>query len=158
MRLSVQRRLTLIILLLGLCMAASGCSSQKAAKPWVGTPNQVAGLVETEAVKVDGVSQVKALAADKTIYIGLELKENEGEQQTRAIEQSVLDRMAYLEPDYNIAVTSDMTLVGIIKEVAAGFAQGNRLSNYSNQITQLDQGITLKKAAVNPGPVPSSAH
>jgi Sporulation lipoprotein YhcN/YlaJ (Spore_YhcN_YlaJ). len=139
-------------------MATSGCSSQKAAKPEPGTPNQVAGLVESEAVKVDGVSQVKALAADKTIYIGLELKENQGEQQTRAIEQSVLDRMAYLEPGYNIAVTSDMTLVGKIKEIAEGFAQGNRLSTYSSQIMQLDQGIKLKKTAVSPGPAPSSVH
>ncbi|MEA4925662.1 MAG: YhcN/YlaJ family sporulation lipoprotein [Syntrophomonadaceae bacterium] len=150
--------LIFMIVLTGVCLVASGCRSQTPAKPEAGTPKEVAGLVENEAVKVDGVSQAKALVADKTIYIGLELTGNQDERQTSAIEQSVLDRMTYLEPNYNIAVTSDMILVGKIKEVAAGFAQGNRLSNYSNEIMQLDQGIKLKKEAVDPNLAPSTAH
>jgi len=123
-----------------------------------GSPQEVANLIETEAGKVEGVNKATALVADKTIYVGLELKEQQDKQQTTAIEQSVLDRMAYLEPEYNIGVTSDMAIVSKIKDVAMGFAQGNRLSTYSNEIMQIDQGVKLKKEAIDKETGPRSVH
>ena len=158
MNVSRQKLFILITLLIGVCLVTGGCSSQKPAKPMPGSPNEVANLVETEAGKVEGINQVTALVADKSIYVGLELKENQDKQQTTLIEQSVLDRTAYLEPEYNIGVSSDMDIVGKIKDVAMGFAQGNPLSTYSNDIMQIDQGIKLKKQAVYPGTGPTSTH
>ena len=150
MNVSRQKLFILITLLIGVCLVTGGCGSQKLAKPMPGTPKEVANLVETEAGKVEGVSKATALVADKTIYVGLELKEKQDQQQTTAIEQSVLDRMTYLEPDYNIGVSSDMGIVRKIKDVSMGFAQGNPLSNYNNEIMQIDQGVKLKKEALNP--------
>ncbi len=158
MNVSRLKLFILITLLIGVCLVTGGCSSQKPAKPMPGTPNEVASLVETEVGKVDGVNKATALVADKTIYVGLELKEKLDEQQSTIIEQSVLDRTTYLEPEYNIGVSSDMEIVGKIKDVAMGFAQGNPLSTYSNDIMQIDQGIKLKKQAVYPGTGPTSTH
>jgi len=141
----------LITLVIGVCLVTGGCSSQKPAKPMPGVPGEVRQLVETEAGKVEGVSKATALVADKTIYIGLELKDQQDEQQSKAIEQSVLDRMTYLEPSYNIGVSSDRTIVGKIKDVAMGFAQGDPLSKFNNEIMQIDQGVKLKKEAIDPG-------
>ena len=158
MNVSRQKLLILTILLLGVCLLMGGCSSQKPAKPMPGSPNQVANLVETEAGKIEGINQVTALVADKTIYVGLELKNKQDEQQSTIIEQSVLDRTAYLEPEYNIGVSSDMEIVGKIKDVAMGFAQGNPLSSFSNELMQIDQGVKLKKEAIYPGTGPISTH
>jgi len=123
-----------------------------------GTPKETANLVETEAGKVEGVNKATALVSDKTIYVGLELKDENNQQQTTAIEQSVLDRTAYLEPDYNIGVSSDKAIVRKIKDVAMSFSQGNPLSNYSNEIMQIDQGTRLKKAAIDPNVRPTGIH
>lgn len=153
-----QKIIILMTLLIGACLVAGGCSSQKLAKPMPGTPKEVANLVETEAGKVEGVSQATALVADKTIYVGLEMKEKMNEQQAKSIEQSVLDRMTYLEPNYNIGVSSDLGIVGKIKAVAMGFAQGNPLSKYSNEITQIDQGVKLKNQAIEPGTGRQTVH
>jgi len=146
---SRQKLFILITLLIGVCLVTGGCSSQKPAKPMPGTPKEVANLVETEAGKVEGVNKATALVADKTIYVGLELKDKNNGQQSTAIEQSVLDRVAYLEPDYNIGVSSDMEIVGKIKDVSMGFAQGNPLSSFNNEIMQIDQGVKLKKEAID---------
>jgi len=123
-----------------------------------GTPKETANLVETEAGKVEGVNKATALVADRTIYVGLELKDNYSEQQSTSIVQSVMDRTAYLEPGFNIGVTSDANTVGKIKDVAMGFSQGNPLSNYSNEIMHIDQGIKLKKAAIDPQVGPTGIH
>ena len=155
MNVSRQKLFILITLLIGVCLVTGGCSSQKPAKPMPGTPKEVANLVETEAGKVDGVNKATALVSDKTIYVGLELEEENNKQQITSIEQSVLDRMAYLEPDYNIGVSSDNEIVRKIKNVAMGFTQGNPLSTYNNEIMQIDQGIKLKKAAINPETAPT---
>jgi len=146
---SRQKLFILITLLIGVCLVTGGCSSQKPAKPMPGTPKEVANLVETEAGKVEGVNKATALVSDKTIYVGLELKGKLDKQQSTAIEQSVLDRTTYLEPDYNIGVSSDMEMVRKIKDVTMGFAQGNPLSNYNNEIMQIDQGVKLKKEALD---------
>jgi len=146
---SRQKLFILITLLLGICLATGGCNAQKAAKPLPGTPKEVANLVETEAVKVEGVKKAAALVSDRTIYVGLELKDNYDKQKITSIEQSVLDRTAYLEPDYNIGVTSDMALVTKIKDAAMRFEQGTPLSGLKSEITQIGQGVKLTKEAVN---------
>ncbi len=158
MNMSRQKLFILITLLIGVCLVTGGCSSQKPAKPMLGSPKEVANLVETEASKVEGVNKATALVSDKTIYIGLELKEKQDEQQSTAIEQSVLDRMTYLEPDYNIGVSSDMDIVGKIKDVAMGFAHGNPLSSFNNEIMQIDQGVELKREALDKEPGPTGIH
>jgi len=155
---SRQKLFILITLLIGACLVTVSCSSQKPAKPMPGSPNEVANLVETEAGKIEGISKATALVADKTIYVGIEMKDKQNEQQSTIIEQSVLDRTTYLEPEYNIAVSSDIEIVGKIKNVAMGFAQGNPLSAYSNEIMQIDQGVKLKKQAVYPGTGYTSTH
>lgn len=158
MNISRQKLFILITLVIGVCLVTGGCSSQKPAKPMPGTPKEVRNLVETEAGKVEGVSQATALVADKTIYIGLDLKDKQDEQQSKAIAQSVLDRMTYLEPSYNIGVSSDATIVGKIKDVAMGFAQGDPLSKFNNEIMQIDQGLKLKKEAIEPGTNSQTVH
>lgn len=158
MNVSRHKLFILITLLMGVCLVTGGCSSQKPAKPLTVTPKEVRNLVETEAGKVEGVNQATALVADKTIYIGLELKDKPDKQQTTAIEQSVLDRMTYLEPSYNIGVSSDTTIAGKIKDVAMGFAQGDPLSKFNNDIMQIDQGVKLKKEAVDPGTNRQTVH
>lgn len=149
MNVSRQKLFILITLLIGVCLATGGCGTQKAAKPIPGTPKEVAKLVETEAVKVEGVKKAAALVSDRTIYVGLELKEKYGKQQITSIEQSVLDRTTYLEPSYNIGVSSDMMIVAKIKNVAMAFAKGTPLSSFKNEIKQIDQGVKLKKEAVD---------
>ncbi|MDD3364529.1 MAG: YhcN/YlaJ family sporulation lipoprotein [Syntrophomonas sp.] len=146
---SRQKLCISITLLIGICLVAGGCSSQKPAKPEAGFPKEVANRVETEAGKVEGVNKATALVSDKNIYIGLELKEKLDKQKSTTIERSVLDRMIYLEPKYAIGVTSDMDLISKIKGVAQGFAQGNPLSSFQNEIMEIDQGISVKSEALD---------
>jgi len=117
-----------------------------------GTPKEVATRVETEAAKVEEVNQATALVSDKNIYIGLELKEKLDKQKSTTIERSALDRMIYLEPNYAIGVTSEMDLVNKIKDVAQGFSLGHPLSSFQNEIIEIDQGISVKREAVDSTP------
>ncbi|PKM78019.1 MAG: hypothetical protein CVU90_04710 [Firmicutes bacterium HGW-Firmicutes-15] len=149
MNVSRQKLFILITILIGVCLVAGGCSSQKPAKPMPGTPKEVANGIETEAQKVEGVNKATALVSDKNIYIGLDLKENIDKQKSTAIEKSVLDRMMYLEPNYAMGVTSDMDLVRKIRYVAQNFAQGNPLSSFQNEIMEIDQGISVKREALD---------
>ncbi len=141
-----SRQIFLITLLIGACLLMGGCSpAKKPAETMPGTPKEVATLVETEAGKVSGVDQATALVADKNIYIGLDLKANLDKQQSTAIEKSIMDRMVYLEPNYNISVTSDMDTVTMIKAVARGFAQGKPLSDFKNEIEIINTRVTSQK-------------
>jgi YhcN/YlaJ family sporulation lipoprotein len=140
------------ILLLGICLAVSGC--QTAQKPVSPTPNKnphaitpqtqsypqrIANDATSEAVKVSGVRTAYAVVSGRNIYVGLELSGNG--MNSAQIEKNVADRVKQARGGFSVSVTSDKNTVALIKKTARGIAAGTPLSSFKGELNTLDQRL-----------------
>jgi YhcN/YlaJ family sporulation lipoprotein len=162
LKISKQILLMFIVLLIGVSLAAGGCSTlaKKPTQPTTPAPSiqttpnvttptptyptDVSNKAAAEAGKVAGVDKATALVSDKIIYIGLNLKANLDKTKSAAAEKAVTDRVKNIEPGYTVIVTSDVDTVTRIKNVSQGIAQGQPLSSFTNEIANIATRLTPK--------------
>lgn len=156
MRSSKKVVLLLVVLLVSICLLAGGCTSSK--KPLTSPENTrrpnattttndqaLAKKSAAEASKVQGVNKATAVVANRTIYIGLDLKSNAGKAQVANIQRMVASRVQPLQPNYKVMVTADMDTVTRIKGVSQGVSQGKPISSFTNEIKNINSRMTPKK-------------
>jgi YhcN/YlaJ family sporulation lipoprotein len=105
---------------------------------------QIAMKAEKEAEKADGVRDATALVAGKSMYIGLDLEADLGQDKADMTENSVLNNVKNMDPSYKIMVSSDIDTVTRIKRVAQGIAAGRPLTSFSNEIKDIGTRMTPK--------------
>jgi len=158
--------LTMMVCAIGFSLLLAGCqTSQKPTtpqpnppttqKPYMTSPDnsmtsttaetrQIAMKAEKEAEKADGVRDATALVAGKSMYIGLDLEADLGQDKADMTENSVLNNVKNMDPSYKIMVSSDIDTVTRIKRVAQGIAAGRPLTSFSNEIKDIGTRMTPK--------------
>jgi YhcN/YlaJ family sporulation lipoprotein len=100
--------------------------------------------IAMKAEKADGVRDATALVAGKSMYIGLALEADLGQDKADMTENSVLNNVKNMDPSYKIMVSSDIDTVTRIKRVAQGIAAGRPLTSFSNEIKDIGTRMTPK--------------
>ena len=145
--------------ILGVLLIFGGCSAAK--KPGAPTPQapptpranavdqansvKVAEKVAAEARRVEGVRTATAAALNQNIYLGLELNPTTAKEKTAEIENTVLQRVKKIEPNFDIKVTSNADIVARIKKVAKSIRNGEPLGSYRSELKDIDERMKQRK-------------
>ncbi len=150
----------LVALFITALIILSGCSEARKPGPTQPVPNQNqtdtnnANQANDEALQqardiartvdqVDGVKSSTVVVAGNTAYIGLDIKANLENEQTKTVEDAVIKQVEGTETGIkNVFVSSDADTFTRLKNIDKGIAEGMPVSSFANELAEITRRLT----------------